>query len=160
MTIILLFRKGPKRVFVFYSSCWNTRKKNLPTSTHSQFVPTMLPGFLFIHGLQEIIPKIRNKYSQERNCAATIPISTFMCLCAFYIFPWSACLFCCKGKYVNRSWEYINHSKIHECGNWDWGRAIPRNGTHKRDFRCSAAFRAVLKLEPAGPPSQNLEKLP
>jgi hypothetical protein len=22
-------------------------------------------------------------------------------------------------KYVDRSWESINHSQIHECGNWD-----------------------------------------
>ncbi len=44
---------------------------------------------------------------------------------------------CCR-KYVDRSWEYINHSQTHECGNWDWGRAIPRKGIHKWDFRCSA----------------------
>ncbi len=23
------------------------------------------------------------------------------------------------GKYVDRSWEYINQSQTHECGNWD-----------------------------------------
>jgi|688.fasta_scaffold416216_1 hypothetical protein len=23
------------------------------------------------------------------------------------------------GKYVIRSWEYINRSQTHECGNWD-----------------------------------------
>jgi hypothetical protein len=28
------------------------------------------------------------------------------------------------GKYVDRSWEYIHHSQTHECGTWNWGRAI------------------------------------
>ncbi len=32
----------------------------------------------------------------------------------------------------------INHSQTHECGNWDWGRAIPFLEIHKGDFRCSA----------------------
>jgi hypothetical protein len=41
-------------------------------------------------------------------------------------------------QYVDRSWEYINRSYTHECGNCDWGRAIPRNGICKWTFRCSA----------------------
>ncbi len=73
--------------------------------------------------------KIWNKYSQKRNIGASVPITTFMCLWALYIFPGSICLFCWR-KYVDRSWEYINRWPTHECGNWGWGRAIPRKGIY------------------------------
>ncbi len=36
-------------------------------------------------------------------------------------------------------WEYRNRSQTHECGNWDWGRAIPFLGIHKWVFYCSVA---------------------
>ncbi len=55
---------------------------------------------------------------------------TFMRLWVIYIFPRSVCLFCWR-KYVDRSWDYINRSQTHECGNWGWGCAIPRKGIHK-----------------------------
>ncbi len=60
-----------------------------------------------------------------------------MCLWANYIFPRWVCLFCWR-KYVDRSWEYTNCSQTHECRNWGWGRAIPRKGIYKRNYRCSA----------------------
>jgi hypothetical protein len=85
------------------------------------------------------ITKFRNKYSQKRNIEVSVPISTFMRLWVIYIFPWSVCLFCWR-KYVDRSWDYINRSQTHECRNWGWGRAIPRKGIHKWDFRCSAGL--------------------
>jgi hypothetical protein len=66
-----------------------------------------------------------------------VPISTYMCLWANYIFPRWVCLFCWR-NYVDRSWEYINRSQTHECGNWGWGRAIPRKGIYKRTCHCSA----------------------
>ncbi len=65
-----------------------------------------------------------------------------MCLWANYIFPLWVCLFCWR-KYVDWSWEYINCSKTHECGNWGWGRAIPRKGIYKRNCRCCAWWHGV-----------------
>ncbi len=75
------------------------------------------------------------------NFSIVRPQSQFShsCVCQQFIYShdWSAYSAC--RKYVDRSWECINRSQTHECGNWDWGRAIPRRGIHKWDFRCSAA---------------------
>jgi hypothetical protein len=86
---------------------------------------------------KDTIPKIRNKYSQNRNCVASVPISTFMCLLAIYIFPGSVYLFCYK-KICGPILEYINRSQTYQCENWDWSSAIPLLGIHKWDFPCSA----------------------
>ncbi len=55
------------------------------------------------------------------------------------IFPRSICLLGCRprGGPIG-SWEYVNPSPIHECGNWDWGRAVSFLEVHKSDFLCSA----------------------
>ncbi len=45
---------------------------------------------------KDTIPKFWNKFSQKRNCAASVPISIFICLWAIYIFPQSVCLLCCR----------------------------------------------------------------
>ncbi len=48
------------------------------------------------------------------------PISTFMCLCAIYIFPGSVYIFFFPpAEHADPSWEYIIRSQTHECGNWD-----------------------------------------
>jgi hypothetical protein len=80
--------------------------------------------------------KFETNISRKGIARPQSQFSPFICLWAINIFPRSICLFCCR-KYVNRSWEYINRSQTHECGNWDWGRAIPRKGIHKWDFCCS-----------------------
>ncbi len=45
----------------------------------------------------------------------------------------SVCLFCYR-EICGRSWEYMNRSQTHECGNRDWGRAILFLGIHKWEF--------------------------
>jgi hypothetical protein len=34
-------------------------------------------------------------------------------------------------------WDYINHSQIHVCGNWERGGAVSFLGIHKSDLVCS-----------------------
>ncbi len=43
--------------------------------------------------------------------------------------------------------QYINCSQTHECWNWGWGRAIPRKGIHKWDFRNSAYVSKLVKTK-------------
>ena len=87
--------------------------------------------------------RLPGTWDQYRKFETNIPrkgiegISTFVCLWAICIFPRLICLFCCR-KYVDWSWEYINRSQTHECGNWDWGCTIPRKGIQKWGFHCSA----------------------
>ncbi len=40
--------------------------------------------------------------------------------------------------FVDRSWEYINRSQIHECRNWEWGRTVSFRGIFVSNFRDSA----------------------
>ncbi len=62
-----------------------------------------------------------------------------MYLWAIYIFPGSVCLFGCSKKGISyRSWEHINRSQIHECRNWEQGRAVSFLGLFVSNFRCSA----------------------
>ncbi len=82
-------------------------------------------------------------YSQKRHCyfpnriiMFCLPVPTLIDLWEIYYFQ-DRFAYSAAGKYVDRSWEYINRSQTHECGNWDWGRAIPSKGIHKLDFPCS-----------------------
>ncbi len=113
--------------FTFLSTCSSSGRAGGPWLLHCK----------------DKMPKIWTKYYQKRNIGVSVPFSTFMCLWANYIFPQWVCLFC-RRKYVDRSWEYINRSQTHECGNWGWGRAIPRKGIYKRNCCCSVERTNVL----------------
>ncbi len=94
------------------------------------------------HPLQRQNAENLKQIFPEKDYRGLSPNSTFMCLWSNYIFPRWSCRFCWR-KYVDRSWDYINRSQTHECGNWGWGRAIPRKGIHKRNCRCSACKRSA-----------------
>ncbi len=36
-----------------------------------------------------------------------------------YIYSYHRFAYSAEGKYVDRSWEYLNRLQTHECGNWD-----------------------------------------
>ncbi len=61
-------------------------------------------------------------------------------ICERFIYFQDQSTYFAAWKYVDQSWEYINRSQTHECGNWDWGRAIPRKGIHKWNFPCSVGW--------------------
>ncbi len=104
----------------------------------------------------------------EKELCGLSPISTFMCLWTIYIFhSHDRSAYSATGKYrrTDPGSIYINRSQTHECGNWDWGHAIPFLGTHKWNFRCSALllfslvkrkcrvkflFRAVHRIKTTG----------
>ncbi len=60
--------------------------------------------------------KIRNKYFQKRDCAASVAVYTFMCLWAI-IYSHYRSAYSAAGKYVDRSREYIRKSLI---DTWLW----------------------------------------
>ncbi len=46
----------------------------------------------------------------------------------------------------NRWWEYTDCSQSHECGCWDWSRAIPFLGIRKSKFLCSVGTEHAAQL--------------
>jgi hypothetical protein len=88
------------------------------------------------------IEKLSDKFCFGNMCVRFIHVS----VSNLYTYSHYRSAYSAAGKYVDRFWEYINRSQTQKCGNWDWGRAIPFLGIHKRDFCCSVAqcFMVIL----------------
>ncbi len=65
---------------------------------------------------------------------------TFFLRCVSDLHITIVCLFCCIAL-ADLSWEYINRSQIHECRNWEQGRAVPFLGIFLSNFRYSIQYR-------------------
>ncbi len=81
----------------------------------------------FVLHCKEKIPKLETNIPRKgfTGPQSQFPHS-FVCERFIYSHDRSAS-FCCR-KYVDRSRDYKNRSQTHECGNWDWGRAVPKKG--------------------------------
>ncbi len=60
------------------------------------------------------------------------------CICERFIYFHNQSAFFSCIAFTDRSWEYINCKQIHECRNWEWGRAISFLGIFVSNFRGNA----------------------
>ncbi len=82
-----------------------------------------------------VFPEMKLLFLKQKNNALSLSSYTHISMRFIYFQDRSA--YSAAGIYVDRSWEYINHSLTNKYGNWDWGRTIPRKGKHKLDFPSS-----------------------
>ncbi len=67
----------------------------------------------------------KNKKNPRKGIARPQSQFPHSCVCERFMYSHDRSAYSTTGKYVDRSWEYINRSQTHECGNWDWGLAVP-----------------------------------
>ncbi len=130
-----------------------TRKNQWPTTSYSLISSSQLVCYT-ADTLQMKGPWEPNTnvwfpfmYSYKWNCYFQNRIIMFCFLVPTFIYLWEIYIyFLDRSAYsaAENMWSdpgnvCINRLQTHECGNWDWGRAIPRKGVHNMGFslRCS-----------------------
>jgi hypothetical protein len=67
---------------------------------------------------KDIIPNIRNKYIPEiKLCGLSRNFHIHVSVSGICTYSYVRSAYSATGKYVDQSWEDINHSQTHECGN-------------------------------------------
>ncbi len=78
--------------------------------------------------------KIPFMYSQKRIAGPQFQFP-HLWACERYTYSQDQSTYFPAAEYADRFWEYVNRSQTHECGNWDWGSAIPFLGLFVSNFR-------------------------
>ncbi len=116
---------------------------------------TLPPDFLFYTYCRRTFPTGYIAKTQYRKFKTNIPRKGTVrlqsqilhsCFCEPFIYSSDRSAYSAAGKYVGRTWENINRSQTHECGNWNRGRANPFLGIHKFKFLCCVYFLVQKKL--------------
>ncbi len=91
------------------------------------------------------IPRNETVISKQNYNVLSPSSYTHICICERLIFVQDRSAYSAAGTYctvyicglILEIYIYINRSQTHECGNWNWGSAIPRKEIHKWYFPCS-----------------------
>jgi hypothetical protein len=76
-------------------------------------------GFLIYEEMRKFFPIYEEAVSHILLCTRSLLISLYMRKILSVIYSHDQSAYSAAGKYVDRSWEYINGSQTHKCGNWD-----------------------------------------
>ncbi len=84
------------------------------------------------------------RYFKNRIIMFFLSVSTMphSCICERFIYSQDLSAYFA----ADQSWEYMNHSQIHECRNWERGWAVFFLGIHKSYFRYRGLGRWVSSI--------------
>ncbi len=112
-------------IAVFRQLSWLSRLKS---GQHCKWRASENP--IYMSGSHLCIPRnetVQPPYFQNIIIMLSLSIPTLILyICDSFIYFQDRFVYFAVAKYVDWSSEYIIRLQTHKCGNWDWGRAIPR----------------------------------